>query len=357
MAIIRARTPRVWDMALSFGERMAARLLAALLARQGLEAQPFDSWELGLMTDEQHGQARPLPEAFPAIAERLAALPPELIPVTTGYIGRSRSGEITTLGRGGSDYSAAIFGAAAQAAEIQIWTDVPGILRADPRVVPGAEVVPAMRFEEAAELAYFGAKVLHPRTIEPARRSAIPVRVLSTFAVDPAGEAPLAAAGTRIDDAAPAEPVRAIALRAGVQSLTVRSLRMLEAPGFLARIFEIFGRHGISIDVIATSEVSVSMTFDRTEGDLEAAVREVAAFADVERAPERSLLCLVGPGLRTDPSLLGRVFAILAARRIPLHVISQGASRLNLTVVTEPEPAREAMAALHAELFGRGGPG
>jgi aspartate kinase len=352
MATIRARSPRVSDMLLSHGERMSARVVAALLSERGLPARAFDSWELGLRTDGAHGRARPLPGAEVSIRAALAALAPGTIPVVTGYIGRTEADEATTLGRGGSDYTAAVFGAAACADEIQIWTDVPGILRADPRVVQCPDVVPAIRFEEAAELAFFGAKVLHPDTMEPARQAGVAVRVLGTFHIPPdATPQDVASAGTRIDDQAADEPVRAIALQQGVQSLTVRSLRMLEAHGFLARVFAVLARHRISVDVVATSEVSVSMTFDRAEGDLEAAVQEIADFADVERAPERSLLCLVGAGLRQDPSLVARVVGVLAAEGVPLHVISQGASRINLTLVTDPDAARRGAQALHAELF------
>jgi aspartate kinase len=341
-------SPRTRDALVSLGERISVRLMAGVLEARGHRARAYDSWELGLTTGDRYGCAEPQAECLAAIGQALGKLDPGVVPVVTGFIGRSSGGEITTLGRGGSDFSAALFGAAGAVEEIQIWTDVPGILRADPRVVPGARVIPALRFEEAAELAYFGAKVLHPRTIEPARRNGIPVRVLGTF--QKGGEEQ--PQGTRIDDRAPDEPVRALAIQREVQSLHVHSLRMLDAPGFLARVFEILARHRVSVDVIATSEVSISMTLDRYEGDLQAAIEEIQAFAEVERVPDRSILCLVGSGLREDTSLLARIFGILAGNDVPVYVISQGASRININLVTDPEHGPLAMRALYDELFG-----
>ncbi|MFC1654554.1 aspartate kinase [Myxococcota bacterium] len=351
ISMLRELTPRVQDAFVSLGERMSSRLTAEMLIKKGKKARAYDSWDLGFITNDAHGCAELLPAAPAFIKTAIGALPQGEIAVVTGYIARTEEGEITTLGRGGSDLSAAIFGAAAGAEEILIWTDVPGILRADPRVVQQAAVIPQIRFEEAAELAYFGAKVLHPRSIEPARRAGIPVRVLGTFQVDPQSDMPVSRQGTLICDQAPGEPVRALAIRRQVQSLLVHSTRMLEAHGFLSRVFAVFERHRISIDVIATSEVSISMTFDRDEVSLDAAVKEISEFAQVERIPERSILCLVGAGLREDTSLLARVFQTLATAKIPVHVISQGASRINITLVTDPPHGRNAMQALYHDLF------
>jgi aspartate kinase len=351
VSLLREVSPRIKDLLLSLGERMSARLLAATLSKIGHPARAWDSWELGMLTDGRFGKATVLSESYSEIDRAIAALPEEEIPITTGFIGRSSKGDITTLGRGGSDFSAAIFGAAAKVEEIQIWTDVPGILRADPRVVGETALVPYVRFEEAAELAFFGAKVLHPRTIEPAQKAHIPVRVLGTFHVDPEKPDPRYLHGTLIDDTAPIEPLRALALRKDVRSLLIESSGMLEAPGFLARIFEILSRHQVSVDVVTTSEVSISLTFDRGDGDLDAAIQEISAFSRVEQRQGRSLLCIVGAGLRQDSSLLAKIFAFLGERQIPIHMISQGASRINITLVTEPPYAAEAMHALHAAFF------
>jgi len=351
ISMLRELSARTEDALVSLGERISVRLMAAMLRKKGTQALGHDAWSLGMITKDRHGGAEPHRDCVASIARALGTLEEGVTPVVTGFIGHSPEGEITNLGRGGSDYSAALFGAAAGVEEIQIWTDVPGILRADPRIVDGAKVIPAIRFEEAAELAYFGAKVLHPRTIEPARRKGIPVRVLGTFDGDSGDAEAAAGRGTRIDDEAPIEPVRALAMHGGVQSLHIHSLRMLDAPGFLARVFEILSRHHISVDVIATSEVSVSMTLDRHEGDLDAAVDEIAAFATVERDADRTILCLVGSGLGVDTTLVARIFDVLARSDVPLHVISQGASQISINLVTDPEHAPTAMRALHAELF------
>jgi aspartate kinase len=351
ISMLRELTPRVQDAFVSLGERMSSRLVAEVLTRKGQKARAYDSWDLGFITNDVHGCAELLPQAPAFIKTALAALPDGETAVVTGYIARTAEQEVTTLGRGGSDLSAAIFGAAAGAEEIQIWTDVPGILRADPRVVKQAAVIPQIRFEEAAELAYFGAKVLHPKSIEPARRAGIPVRVLGTFQADPKSDKSTSRQGTLIHDQAPVEPVRALAIRRQVQSLHIQSTRMLEAHGFLARVFSVFERHRISIDVVATSEVSVSLTFDRDEISLDAAVSEISEFAEVEQTSERSILCLVGAGLREDTGLLARIFSVLASAKIPVHVISQGASRINITLVTDPPHGKEAMQALYRDLF------
>jgi len=351
ISMLRELSPRTRDALLSLGERTSVRLVAAALRTRELDAEAFDAWELGLVSDDRHGRAEPLADHPARIRAAVEALPAGCLPVVTGFVARTVDGSVTTLGRGGSDFTAALFGAALEVEEIQIWTDVPGFLRADPRFVEGAGLIPEMRFEEAAELSYFGAKVLHPRTIEPARRRGVPVRVLGTFQVDPDDPTPVSEQGTLISVDAALEPVRALALQKGVQSLHVHSLGMLEAPGFLSRVFEVLARHCVSVDVVATSEVSVSMTFDKAGLDLGPAVSEISRFAEVELSADRTILCLVGAGLSQDSALLGRVFTCLGQAGIPTHVISQGASRINLTLVTDPPHGAAAMRVLHRELF------
>ncbi|TNE51361.1 MAG: aspartate kinase [Deltaproteobacteria bacterium] len=354
VALLREMSPRVKDALLSLGERMSVRLLAGVLTQQGVvaKARPWASWELGLETDGRHNKADVLSSCLEQIQNKISQLSPGEVPVITGFIGRSIDGEITTLGRGGSDFSAAVFGAAIGVQEIQIWTDVPGFLRADPRVVEDPALIPAMEFDEAAELAYFGAKVLHPRTLEPARKRNIPVRVMGTFHVKPDELASGKANGTLITNSGTPENVRALAIRENVDTLHIHSLRMLEAPGFLARIFNILANFQISVDVLATSEVSVSMTFDNYERPLlEKAIKEIEQFAKVNFHPDRSIICLVGSKLRNDTTLIGRVFSLLGQNEIPLEVISQGASQINLSFVTEAKFGRLAMKVLHDEFF------
>jgi len=357
VSMLRELTPRIQDMVVSIGERISARLVAGAVEHSGQPARAHDAWDLGLCTDEQHGRAEPLERSADSIREALDRLEQGTIPIVTGFIAHSAKGEITTLGRGGSDFSAALFGVAAQVEEIQIWTDVPGIMRADPKVVQGPQVIPAMHFDEAAELAFFGARVLHPRTVEPARRAGVPVRVLGTFHVDPTDPTPISRQGTLIDDRAAAEPVRGMAIHRGVQTLHIHSLGMLEAPGFLARVFEVLARRRISVDVVATSEVSVSMTLDSNGEQLDAAIAELRAFAEVQQVPDRSILCIVGAGLRKDSAILARIFQILADNHVPVRVISQGASRINITLVTDPPFASTAMAALYRAFFRGQAPG
>ena len=352
VALLRELSPRVFDILQSLGERMSIRLVAGALSQEGVPALARPSWDLGMLTTSNYGRSVPVPEAYTRIKQAVAAQDPDSVLVTTGFIGKDAEGEITTFGRGGSDYSGAVFGAAIGAPEIQIWTDVPGILRADPRVIDGPSVVRACRFDEAAELAFFGAKVLHPRTIEPARERGIPVRVLGTFQVDPDGEQALSEQGTVIHDDVEVEDVRALAIRKRVQSLDVFSLGMLDAPGFLARIFTVLAHHGVSVDVVATSEVSVSMTFDGDSPEgLDAAVAEILDFANVSQDDSRGLLCIVGAGMRDNPKLRAKIFNVLGENDISLQVISQGASRVNMTLVLAAEDTTRAMSALHDALF------
>jgi aspartate kinase len=248
----------------------------------------------------------------------------------------------TTLGRGGSDYSAAIFGAALDAAEIQIWTDVDGMLTGDPRLVAAPRVVGRLSFAEASELAYFGAKVLHPSTILPAVGRDIPVRILNARnAAHP---------GTRITARADEEvagPV-AIACKRGVTRIDISSSRMLMAHGFLQRLFDVFARHRTAVDVVTTSEVSVSVTIDDSRR-LEAIREDLASFAEVAVAPGRVIVCAVGERLGADPALCTRVIASLEG--LPIEMISQGGARRNVTVVLPDEHAAAAMGWLHARFF------
>ena len=257
-------------------------------------------------------------------------------------MGATEDGVTTTLGRGGSDYSAAIFGAALDAAEIQIWTDVDGMLTADPRIVDGARLVRRLSFAEASELAYFGAKVLHPATIQPAVARSIPVRILNARRPD--------GAGTEITADPPGSewPVTALACKRGLTVIEITSARMLMAHGFLNRLFEVFDRHETPVDVVTTSEVNVSVTID-SPAHLDALVAELSTFADVSTEPEMALLCVVGDGLQADPTLFPRVVGAL--NEIACRMVSQSASRRNLTFVLRETDLGPAMIRLHRHFF------
>jgi len=327
----------------SFGEQMSSKIVAAQLNNFGIKAEAFNSWDLGFLTTNDFGNAEPLENCYADLKNNISKL--DLIPVITGFIGKTENGDITTLGRGGSDYSAAIIGAAIDAEEIQIWTDVDGIMSTDPKIVPNAKPIRQISFAEAAELAYFGAKVLHPKTILPAMRKNIPVRVLNSF--NPEDE------GTKIVNKSERseQTIKAIACKNNTTLIHVESTRMLGAYGFLARIFYIFDKYRKSIDVVSTSEVSVSLTVDEHE-DIENIVKELREFSDVEVVKDKSIICVVGEGMRHTPGVAGKTFSALGRDNINIEMISQGASEINITFIVDGKDTEKAVKVLHKEYFG-----
>jgi aspartate kinase len=264
------------------------------------------------------------------------------IPVLGGFIGSTEKGVTTTLGRGGSDYSAAIIGAALNAREIQIWTDVSGVLTADPRVVPAAQTIPVLSYQEAAELAYFGAKVLHPKTIQPAVEKNIPVRVCNSQVPEDKG--------TMIVGESQASPqtVKAIAHKNGITTVQITSARMLGAYGFLRALFAVFERHQTAVDVVTTSEVSVSLSIDDVSG-LSLIIPELEELGAVEIEKERTIVSVVGDGLRNTPGIAARVFSAIADFNVSM--ISVGASSVNLTFMVDQAHANEVIERLHRACF------
>ena len=264
------------------------------------------------------------------------------IPVMGGFIAASRGGETTVLGRGGSDYSAALVGAALKAREIQIWTDVTGVLTCDPRICPEARTLKTLSYEEAAELAYFGAKVLHPKTIQPAVDRQIPVRVCNSHQPNERGTMILPQAQTT------RRKVKSIAYKKGITILHITSARMLGAYGFMSAIFQIFERHRTVIDVVTTSEVSVSLTLDNTDA-LEAVVRDLQRIGTVEIELDQAVVCVVGSGLRGTSGVAAQIFAAISD--INVSLISHGASSVNMTFVVEEAVVGEVIKKLHSEFF------
>jgi aspartate kinase len=262
------------------------------------------------------------------------------IPVLGGYIGATHGGITTTLGRGGSDYSAALIGAAMQAEEIEIWTDVDGMLTADPRVVEGSRLIPQIRFDEASELAYFGAKVLHPSTIAPAVRKGIPVLIYNSRRPG--------SSGTTITFDAPRRAVSAIAGKQGIAVARIRSPQMLLAHGFLRQVFEIFEKHRVSVDVVATSEVSISITVEELPA-LDALLLDLMQLGDVSIDRNRGIVALVGAGLSDDSAAMGRALSALDGTRI--HMLSLSATGINLTMIVDAHEVAPAMRRLHDEFF------
>ena len=335
--------PQLQDLVLSYGERLSAALLANVLRQANLPAQHVDARRC-IITNKEHGRAEPL---TPEITKRSRAkleplIDQEKIPVLEGFVGATVDGTTTTLGRGGSDYTAALIGAALNAKEVQIWTDVTGVLTADPRLVRQARTIPRLSYEEAAELAYFGAKVLHPKTIQPAMEQRIPVRICN--ARDPNAEGTVVCSDTELLPSS----VKAIAHKTGITLVRVTSARMLGAYGFLHAIFEVFNRHRTVIDIVTTSEVSVSLSLDDTS-TLAAIVDELNQFGAVRVEQNQAIICVVGEGLRTTSGIAGRIFNCL--RDINVSLISHGASSVNVTFVVEEKNVPEAILRLHATFF------
>ena len=342
MAAERQVSPRGHDELVAMGELASSRIVAEAMADRGIRATWVDARKV-LVTDDEHTAALPDMEATAGKvrSELGSLLEAGRVPVLGGFIGATPDGVTTTLGRGGSDYSAAIFGACLDVDEIQIWTDVDGMLTADPRVVESPSLVPQLSFAEASELAYFGAKVLHPSTILPAVARNIPVRILNSKRPEVPGT--LITADGRAHDG-----LTALACKRGVTVVDITSTRMLMAHGFLRRLFEVFERFRTPVDVVTTSEVSVSVTVDNARR-LAEILAELRSFADVNSEPDMAIVCIVGENLRADATLFGR--AVTSLGRLPLRLVSQAASRRNITFVIRDQDVPEAMNRLHREFF------
>lgn len=343
LAVMGEMTPRATDAISAFGERLSSLIVTARFRQSGIAAEHVDSRTV-IVTDRRHTQAAPL---LAESNKRLVAVIPPLAAksqavVMGGFIASTADGVTSTLGRGGSDYTASIVGAGIGAEEIQIWTDVDGLLTADPTILKDCHRVKQCSYAEAAELSYFGAKVLHPATVLPAIEKNIPVRILNSRRPQ--------AEGTLITAESPrsSSPIRSIACKRNITLVNIVSSRMLGAHGFLRRIFEVFDRHETPVDMLATSEVSVSLTVDNA-GALGVVRREIGEFADVSIEPNQAIVCMVGDNIRKTPGIAARAFGALKA--INIRMISQGASELNISVVVEAADLVLAVESLHREFF------
>jgi aspartate kinase len=347
IAAVGELTARTTDLVVSYGERLSSQLIAETYAALGLRGIHVDA-RTCILTDNQHGKATPLPELIEARCAQnlLPALAAGHVPVLGGFIGSTESptGAVTTttLGRGGSDYTAALLGEAVRAEAIEIWTDVDGILTADPRVCAQALRVRHISFEEASELAYFGAKVLHPATILPAVQKNIPVWVLNSR--NPASE------GTKITALAPrsTSPFKSIAVKKRLTIVDVVASRMLMSHGYLRRIFEIFDKHQVAVDLVSTSEVSVSLTVDSNE-NIPALAADLSQIGDVKYEGRKALICMVGDDIRGQNGIAAQVFT--AIRGVNVRMISQGASEINMSFVIEEDDIEKAVQSLHGHFF------
>ena len=336
-------TPRTSDYVVSYGERLSSMIATEAFLARDLPAAFVDPRQV-IVTDAQHSRAVPQVEA---IYDRLhdsvkPLLEQQRVPIMGGFVGATREGVTTTIGRGGSDFSAALVGAGLNAERIEIWTDVDGMKTTDPRLCPQARRIKVISFEEAAELAYFGAKVLHPATVLPAVEKNIPVLVLNSR--NPCNE------GTRILARAPRSQClfKAIAAKSRITVIDIVAARMLMAHGFLAKVFEVFARHHCAVDVVSTSEVSISLTVDSNEAIPQIAA-ELEKLAFVKYSGRKAIVCLVGENLRDTPGVAAQIFD--AIRDINVRMISQGASEINLTFVIDEEHVPEAVRRLHARFF------
>ncbi len=343
VAAVGELTDRTNDLVAAFGERLSSRLVADAFEHRGLRSAHVDA-RTCIITDDRHGKAAPLPDAIKVrLLEHVLPLTEvRAIPILGGFIGTSRHGAPTTLGRGGSDYTAALVGGALQVGAIEIWTDVNGIMTTDPRLCPDALRVRVISFEEASELAYFGAKVLHPATILPAMRQDIPVWVLNSH--DPSNE------GTVIVPVAPPSPgpLTSISVKRGLSIVHLQSSRRLLSHGFLHAVFEVFDRFQCAIDMVSTSETSVSVAVD-SAADVEGLRSALEGVAELTVERQRALVCLVGEDLRGRQGIAARVFATVRDRG--LQMISQGANGINLSFMVEDAAAPDTVRALHREFF------
>ncbi len=333
----------IQDIVVATGEFLSSRLIADVLEQRGMNARLVLPMRCIVTNDDFNCAAPLMPETFARTRGTLLPLiEAGVIPVLGGFIGETAAGHVTTLGRGGSDYTAAILGAALRSEEIQIWTDVTGVLTADPRVVPEAQTVERLSYSEAAELAYFGAKVLHPKTIQPAIEDRIPVRICNSRAPEERG--------TLVGPETETSPrtIKAIAHKKGVTTVQITSARMLGAYGFLRALFEVFEQHRTVVDVVTTSEVSVSLSLD-DDSTLPVIVRELEHLGTVRVEKGRAIICVVGEGLRGTPGIAARVFSTISDINVTL--ISQGASSINFTFAIEEARVEEAVQRLHEAFF------
>ena len=331
------------DALLACGERISSRLISLALRSQAMDAVHLDARDL-VVTESRHGGAA---ANFDPTRRRVRETALPLLgngstPVIAGFIARDVAGVPTTLGRGGSDYTASLAGAALGVDEVQIWTDVDGVMTADPSLVKSARSLPVLSLLEASELAYFGGRVLHPSTMLPAIEHGIPIRVLNSMRPD--------ADGTLIVKDPPDSPnvVKSVVYKEGITLIDIYSTRMLMAHGFLARIFEVFERHETAVDMVSTSEVSVSMTVDRP-ARVDRILADLAGFSRAKASSGKAIVCVVGEGIRYTPGIAARVFNALEGIRI--RMISLGASRVNVGFVVDEQDLNDAVLRLHETFF------
>ncbi|MCB9362384.1 aspartate kinase [Candidatus Woesearchaeota archaeon] len=340
ISMIGEESPATMDLLVSFGERLAVRIMAAYLSSQHITARPHDAWDIGFRSTSCFMNGRVLDESYALIKEALKEVTETYAytPVITGFLAKEKEGKIVTLGRGGSDLTASIIARAIGAKEVQVWKDVDGIRSADPRIVKHTVSIPLIAFEEAAELSFFGAKVLHPRSMLPAMKADIPVRVKNSYNKDHPGSVIKKNATTET-------LVKVINTKRDITVLDIVSTRMLGHYGFLAKIFEVFGKHEISVDLVATSEVSVSVTLEN-HPNISDLIMDLLQIAKVTRLENKAIVSIIGDISRST-EILARAAEILKEHQIDIRSTSQGASKVNISFVVEDSDAEKAVQVLH----------
>ncbi|KAL6613890.1 hypothetical protein ACP70R_036160 [Stipagrostis hirtigluma subsp. patula] len=355
IAMMKELTLRTRDYLVSFGECMSTRIFAAYLNKKGVKARQYDAFDIGFITTDDFGSADILEATYPAVAKRLHGdwIRDPAIPIVTGFLGKGwKSGAVTTLGRGGSDLTATTIGKALGLREIQVWKDVDGVLTCDPNIYPNAKTVPYLTFEEAAELAYFGAQVLHPQSMRPAREGDIPVRVKNSY--NPKAPGTLITKQRAMDKVV----LTSIVLKSNVTMLDIVSTRMLGQFGFLAKVFSIFEDLGISVDCVATSEVSISVSLDPSkiwsreliQQELDHVVEELEKIAIVHLLQQRAIISLIG-NVKRSSLILEKAFHVLRKSGVNVQMISQGASKVNMSLIVHDSEARACIKSLHQAFF------
>nr|XP_043605851.1 aspartokinase 3, chloroplastic-like isoform X2 [Erigeron canadensis] len=355
IAALKEFTLRARDYLVSFGECMSTRIFAAYLNKIGAKARQYDAFDIGFITTDDFTNADILEATYPAVAKRLNGdwVKDPAIPIVTGFLGKGwRTCAVTTLGRGGSDLTATTIGKALGLREIQVWKDVDGVLTCDPNIYSGAEPVPYLTFDEAAELAYFGAQVLHPQSMRPAREGDIPVRVKNSY--NPNAPGTLITKSRDMSKAV----LTSIVLKRNVTMLDIVSTRMLGQFGFLAKVFSIFEDLGISVDVVATSEVSISLTLDPSklwsreliQQELDHVVEELEKIAKVNLLQHRSIISLIG-NVQRSSLVLEKAFRVLRVNGVNVQMISQGASKVNISLIVNDSESEKCVKALHSAFF------
>jgi aspartate kinase len=325
------------------------RIAAAYFISQGIKAQAVDAWDGGFLSDSNFTSAELVPESWNLIPAKLLAPAEEgILQVVTGFIAKDENGNITTLGRGGSDLSATMIGASCGAEEVQVWKDVDGILSADPRIVKNARPVETVTYEAAAELAYFGAQVLHPRAMQPCMKTGTPVLVKNSYNTEAPGTRIVSSLGGKLS------PLQAITSRKNITLVDIVSSRMLGQYGFLAEVFSCFAKYGISVDMVATSEVSVSLTLDAVH-DLAALIKDLSRIASVESKTGKAIVTIIGD-VRRSSEILARSFRTCELLGVPVQMVSQGASKVNISFIVDDHEATEVVKGLHGDFF-EAGPG